>query len=282
MNLWKVEIAHLFRGWRGWTLAALYFLAFILAILIGTLIDRVEGNARVSYDSAIEYFLMCGGIAGFLFIGLIVSSLSFDSNKNLAIFLRLRFSLKEILVTKAIVYLVITNVLFIVCFALTFVLASILFDTSDPISVKWFLLGFLFNGVTSIFWVALVLFTSAVFKSTVASILLTLAVILGFPVFVGVATPIELLARGMIQTPPEEWVDVSYVQKVNKWWPQNLSETDAFYTVTESDIAADKITVNFQEIELDPWFKSEALFMSLLTSPLLMLYAWRTYSRREF
>ena len=105
MNLWKVEFMQLFRGWRGWTLTALYLLASILAITIGIFIDRADGNNALGYDEVIDLYVLCSVPASLLFIGLVVSSLSFDSNKNLSIFLRLRFSIKRILITKLIFYL---------------------------------------------------------------------------------------------------------------------------------------------------------------------------------
>lgn len=282
MNLWKVELSQLFRGWRGWTLAVMYFLASILATTIGILIDRQNGIATVAYDEAINYYLLCSVPANILFIGLVVSALSFDSNKNLSIFLRLRFSIKRILITKLLVYVAFSEILFISSFALNFVLAYMFFDTSDAIGIHWLLFGYLFNILSGVFYVCLIAFTSATFKSTVASILLTLALVIGFPIFIGVATPIELAVRGIIaETPPEKWSDVSYVQKVNDWWPTNISDTSAFYTVTESDIAQDQIDVNFEQVELDPWFKLKSLITSLILAPLLMISAWKTYSRRE-
>ena len=157
----------------------------------------------------------------------------------------------------------------------------VMFDTSDSISIKWFLFGFLFNIVNSIFWVCLITFTSAVFKSTVASLLLTLAIVIGFPILVGVATPLELLARGLIETPEAEWSNVSYVAKINNWWPTTISDTDNFLTVTNSEIEAKKIKVNFQDVDLDPWFRLKPFIVALLLAPFLWLYAWRTYSRRE-
>lgn len=282
MNLWKVELSQLFRSWRGWTLAVMYFLASILAITIGILIDRTNGIATVAYDGVIDYYLICSVPAGILFIGLVVSALSFDSNKNLSIFLRLRFSIKRILITKLLVYVALSEILFISSFTFNFVLAYIFFDTSDAISIRWLLFGYLFNILSGVFYVCLIAFTSATFKSTVASILLTLAFVIGIPIFVGVATPIELAVRGIItETPPEKWSDVSYTLKVNDWWPTNISDTAAFYTVTESDIAQDKFVVNFEQVELKPWFRLKPLITSLILAPLLMISAWKTYTRRE-
>ena len=200
MNLWKMELIQLFRGWRGWTLATLYLLGSILAIVIGVFTDRADDNNALGYDRAIEFFMLCSVPASFLFIGLVVSSLSFDSNKDLSIFLRLRFSIKKILITKIVTYTVLSEVLFLFSFGLTFLFASILFDTSNSISFTWILWGFFFHIINVIFYVCLITFTSAVFKSTVASILLTLAFIVGVPIVISVAAPIELLIRGIINT----------------------------------------------------------------------------------
>ena len=179
------------------------------------------------------------------------------------------------------IYVLLSEVLFLFTFALTFVASMVMFDTTDPISLKWFTFGFMFNILNSIFWVCLITFTSAVFKSTVASLLLTLALIIGFPILVGIATPLEIVARGMWETPESEWDKVSYVAKINNWWPTTISDTDNFLTVTKSEIDSKTIVVNFEEVSLEPWFRLKPFIVSLLLAPFLWLYAWRTYSRRE-
>ena len=281
MNLWKVELILLFRSWRGWTLVSLYFLASILSLITNYFIDKANEGELVPYADVIEMYLLFTLPAGILFIGLVVSSMSFDANQNLSIFLRMRFSFGKILLTKLVIYVLLSEALFLFTFAITFISSMVMFDTSDAISSKWFLLGFLFNILNSIFWICLITFTSSVFKSTVASLLLTLALVIGFPILVGVATPLELAARGLLETPQNEWNNVSYVGKINNWWPTTTSDTISFLTVTNSEIAADTINVNFQDTELDPWFRLKPLIVSLFVGPLLWLYAWRTYSRRE-
>ena len=281
MNLWKVELVLLFRSWRGWTLVSLYLLATILALLTNYFIDKANKAELINYADVIEMYLLFSLPAGILFIGLVVSSMSFDANQNLSIFLRMRFSFKRILLTKLVVYVLLSEVLFFVTFALTFITSMVMFDTTDPISLKWFMFGFVFNILNSIFWVCLITFTSAVFKSTVASLLLTLALIIGFPILVGIATPLEIVARGMWETPESEWDKVSYVAKINNWWPTTISDTDNFLTVTKSEIDAKTIVVNFEEVSLEPWFRLKPFIVSLLLAPFLWLYAWRTYSRRE-
>ena len=281
MNLWKVELVLLFRSWRGWTLVSLYLLATILALLTNYFIDKANKAELIHYADVIEMYLLFSLPAGILFIGLVVSSMSFDANQNLSIFLRMRFSFKKILLTKLVIYVLLSEVLFLFTFALTFIASMVMFDTTDPISLKWFMFGFVFNILNSIFWVCLITFTSAVFKSTVASLLLTLALIIGFPILVGIATPLEIVARGMWETPESEWDKVSYVAKINNWWPTTISDTDNFLTVTKSEIDAKTIVVNFEEVSLEPWFRLKPFIVSLLLAPFLWLYAWRTYSRRE-
>jgi ABC-type transport system involved in multi-copper enzyme maturation permease subunit len=281
MNLWKVELVLLFRSWRGWTLVSLYLLATILALLTNYFIDKANKAELINYADVIEMYLLFSLPAGILFIGLVVSSMSFDANQNLSIFLRMRFSFKRILLTKLVIYVLLSEVLFLFTFALTFIASMVMFDTTDPISLKWFTFGFMFNILNSIFWVCLITFTSAVFKSTVASLLLTLALIIGFPILVGIATPLEIVARGMWETPESEWDKVSYVAKINNWWPTTISDTDNFLTVTKSEIESKTIVVNFEEVSLEPWFRLKPFIVSLLLAPFLWLYAWRTYSRRE-
>ena len=281
MNLWKVELVLLFRSWRGWTLVSLYLLATILALLTNYFIDKANKAELINYADVIEMYLLFSLPAGILFIGLVVSSMSFDANQNLSIFLRMRFSFKKILLTKLVIYVLLSEVLFLFTFSLTFVASMVMFDTTDPISLKWFTFGFMLNILNSIFWVCLITFTSAVFKSTVASLLLTLALIIGFPMLVGIATPLEIVARGLWETPESEWDKVSYVSKINNWWPTTISDTDNFLTVTKSEIDSKTIVVNFEEVPLEPWFRLKPFIVSILLAPFLWLYAWRTYSRRE-
>ena len=138
MNLWKVELLLLFRSWRGWTLVTLYLLACILALLTNYFIDKANSIELISYADVIELYLLFSLPAGILFFGLVVSSMSFDSNQNLSIFLRMRFSFKRILLTKLVIYVLLSEILFLFSFGVTFALSMLMFDTSDTISTKWF------------------------------------------------------------------------------------------------------------------------------------------------
>ena len=133
MNLWKVELLLLFRSWRGWTLVTLYLLASILSLLTNYFIDKANAIELISYADVIELYLIFSLPAGILFIGLVVSSMSFDSNQNLSIFLRMRFSFKRILLTKLVIYVLLSEILFLFSFGVTFALSMLMFDTSDTI-----------------------------------------------------------------------------------------------------------------------------------------------------
>jgi hypothetical protein len=178
-----MELIHLFRSWRGWTLLGFYLLASVLAIVIGYFIERNTG--QFSYARALDIYMIISIVGLLMFIGIVVSSLAFDSNKDSSIFLRTRFSMKQILLTKLLVYFPLSNVLFFGGFLLTFILGMLFFDTSDTLSFNWFLWGALLNLVAGLFYVALMLFTSSIFRGSVASVLLTLAVIIGVPIIGG-------------------------------------------------------------------------------------------------
>jgi hypothetical protein len=281
MSLWKVELLHLFRGWRGWTLIASFLLATGLSVLISFLIDRNDDDP-FPYSQTLEIYARLTVLAYMLFIGLIVSSLSFDSNRDLSTFLRLRFSVQRILITKILVFMVIVNGLFLLSFALTFAFATMFFDSTDRISFGWMLWGLFFQLVSSLFYVALVLFTAAVFKGAVASVLLTLGVVIGIPIISGILIILEILIRGIDMMPGIVLEDVSYMAKVMVWWPATTGDAQAFLTVTESEIATSTISGVFgQPFELDPYFRIKPLITSLVAAPLLAVIAWRTYSRRE-
>ena len=278
MNLWKMELLHLFRSWRGWTLLAVFLLASILSIVTGIFIERVD---QFSHSAAVDLYMIYSLPGTLLFIGIVVSALSFDGNKDLSTFLRTRFSMKRILITKILVYFPLSELLYFLGFIISLVGGSIFFDASDTLSLGWLLWGILLHLVTGLFYVALMLFTSSVFRGAVASVLLTLAVIIGIPIIGGTLTIIELLMRGLIETPPADWEKISYVARVLLWWPAALGDAQAFLSVTQSEIAENTISYFGQSFELDPHFRYKPLISTLVVSPLFALFAWRRYTRRE-
>lgn len=279
MNLWKMELIHLFRSWRGWTLIGFYLLASILAVVIGVFIDRAYGN--FSHARALELYMTISIVGFLVFLGIVVSSLAFDSNKDSSIFLRTRFTMKQIILTKLLIYVPFSSILFYSGFILTLIASMLLFDTSDPLQLDWVLWGIFLELVSVFFYVSLMLFTSSVFRGTVASVLLTLAMFIGVPLIGTTLITVELLMRGLMDTPPVEWENVSYVGRTLLWWPAALSDTQAFLTVTESEVNSGMISFFGQAFELDAHFRSKPLISTLISSPILALLAWRRYTRRE-
>ena len=279
MNLWKMELIHLFRSWRGWTLIGFYLLASILAVVIGVFIDRAYGN--FSHARALELYMTISIVGFLVFLGIVVSSLAFDSNKDSSIFLRTRFTMKQIILTKLLIYVPFSSILFYSGFILTLIASMLLFDTSDPLQLDWVLWGIFLELVSVFFYVSLMLFTSSVFRGTVASVLLTLAMFIGVPLIGTTLITVELLMRGLMDTPPVEWENVSYVGRTLLWWPAALSDTQAFLTVTESEVNSGMISFFGQAFELDAHFRSKPLISTLVSSPILALLAWRRYTRRE-
>ena len=279
MNLWKMELIHLFRSWRGWTLIGFYLLASILAVVIGVFIDRAYGN--FSHARALELYMTISIVGFLVFLGIVVSSLAFDSNKDSSIFLRTRFTMKQIILTKLLIYVPFSSILFYSGFILTVIASMLLFDTSDPLQLDWVLWGIFLELVSVFFYVSLRLFTSSVFRGTVASVLLTLAMFIGVPLIGTTLITVELLMRGLMDTPPVEWENVSYVGRTLLWWPAALSDTQAFLTVTESEVNSGMISFFGQAFELDAHFRSKPLISTLISSPILALLAWRRYTRRE-
>jgi ABC-type transport system involved in multi-copper enzyme maturation permease subunit len=279
MTLWKMELYHLFRSWRGWTLFGVFILTSILSIVIGIFIERASDN--FSPGGALDIYMIASIVGVLLFIGIVVSSLAFDGNKESSLFLRTRFSMKKILLAKLLIYFPLSEILFFLGFFLTLILGLLIFDSSDPLSLNWLLWGTFLHLITSLFYVALMLFTSSIFRGSVASVLLTAAVIIGVPIIASTVITVELLMRGLIQTPLAQWETVSYAAQVLLWWPVALSDTQTFLSVTESEITAGTINTFGQSFDLDPHFRSKSLLSAIVASPLLALFAWRRYSRRE-
>jgi hypothetical protein len=225
---------------------------------------------------------MSASIVGvLLFIGIVVSSLAFDGNKESSVFLRTRFSMNQILLAKLLIYVPLSEILFFLGFFLTLIVGLLIFDSSDTLGLNWLLWGTFLHLITSLFYVALMLFTSSIFRGSVASVLLTLAVIIGIPIIGSTVITVELLMRGLIQTPPAQWETVSYAAQALLWWPAALSDTLAFLSVTESEITAGKVNYFGQSFELDPHFRSKPLTSAVVASPFFALFAWRRYTRRE-
>lgn len=279
MNLWKVELIHLFRSWRGWTLSGVYLLASLLAIVIGYFIERANGS--FSYAEALDIYMIASIVGVLLFVGIVVSSLAFDSNKDSSIFLRTRFSMRQILLTKLLIYFPLFNALFFLGFFLTLAIGLLIFDSSDALSLNWFLWGFLLEMVAGLFYVALMLFTSSIFRGSVASVLLTLAVLIGIPIIGTTLITVELLMRGLIATPTAQWETVSYVGSMLLWWPAALSDTQAFLSVTESEVRTGIVTYFGEPFELDAHFRWKPLVTAIGSTPILAVLAWRRYVRRE-
>jgi ABC-type transport system involved in multi-copper enzyme maturation permease subunit len=279
MNLWTMELIHLFRSWRGWSLLGSFILASVLSLVIGIFIERA--NVHFSLAEALEIYLISSIVGTLLFVGIVVSSLAFDGNKDSSIFLRTRFSMKQILLTKVLVYFPLSTIFFFLGFFLTLIVGLLIFDSSDTLSLNWFLWGTFLSLVSNLFYVALMLFTSSIFRGSVASVLLTLAVLIGIPLIGGTVITVELLMRGLIQTPPAQWETVSYVARMLLWWPAALSDTQAFLSVTESEIRTGTITYFGQSSELDPHFRYKSFISALVVSPLFALFAWRRYTSRE-
>ena len=179
MNLWKMELIHLFRSWRGWTLLAVFILTSVLSIVVGIFIERA--NDHFSYGEALDIYMISSIVGTLLFVGIVVSSLAFDGNKDSSIFLRTRFSMKQILLAKVLIYFPLSTIFFFLGFFLTLIVGLLIFDSSDTLSLNWFLWGTFLFLVTDLFYVALMLFTSSIFRGQVASVLLTLAVLIGIP-----------------------------------------------------------------------------------------------------
>ena len=78
-----------------------------------------------------------------------------------------------------------------------------------------------------------------------------------------------------------QWETVSYLARMLLWWPAALSDSEAFLSVTESEIRTGTINYFGQSFGLDPHFRYKPLISALVVSPLFALFAWRRYTRRE-
>tara|TARA_Y100000994_G_scaffold242722_1_gene240003 strand:- start:4211 stop:5053 length:843 start_codon:yes stop_codon:yes gene_type:complete len=279
MNLWRMELIHLFRSWRGWTLSGIYLLASLISLFVGFFIERANGS--FPYSQAIDWYITFSIVGMLVFIGIVVSSLAFDGNRDSSIFLRTRFSMKQILLTKATVYFLLSQILFFAGFLIALLGGLILFDTSDHLNFNWVLWGLLLYLISDLFYVALMLFTSSIFRGPVISVLFTLAVILGFPLIGSTLISLELLMRGLIEIPFADWETTSYVAKALLWWPTALEDTQGFLGVTNSEVSSGYISFLGVSYPLDAHFRQDALITTIVSTPILTFLAWLRFSKRE-
>ena len=280
MNLWKTELLYVFRSWRGWTLVGVFLLAAILSISLGLLIHS-QPDSVFSYDESLDWYAAFSWPAMLLLLGIAAGGLAFDSNRELSIFLRLRFGLVAILRVKGLIYFALGALLWLAGFLLTFVAGFFLFDSTDPILIQWTLWGLLFVVTNFVFSIAVITFTGAVFKGAVASVLVALAVLLGIPLIAGLLIFLELLIRDLTDLPLVEWEEVSYVARTLLWWPAGTYDGTLFLGVTTAEASAGYVIVLGNHVELDTWYRIKPLIASILSTPALIAYAWHRYSRRE-
>ena len=279
MNLWRMELIHLFRSWRGWTLSGIYLLASLISLFVGFFIERANGS--FPYSQAIDWYITFSIVGTLVFIGIVVSSLAFDGNRDSSIFLRTRFSMQQILLTKATVYFLLSVTLYLTGFLIALLGGLILFDISDHLSFKWVLWGLLLYLIKELFYIALMLFTSSIFRGPVISVLLTLAVILGLPLIGSTLISVELLMRGLIEIPLADWETTSYVARVLLWWPTALEDATGFLSVTNSEVRNGYISFLGVSYPLDAHFRQDALITTIISTPILAVLAWVRFSKRE-
>ena len=257
-----------------------FLLAAILSISLGLLIHR-QPDSAFSYDESLDWYAAFSWPAMLILLGIAAAGLAFDSNRELSIFLRLRFSLLAILRVKVLVYFALGTLLWLTGFLLTFIAGVFLFDATDPILIQWTLWGLLFVVTNFVFSIAVITFTGAVFKGAVASVLVALAVLLGIPLIAGLLIFLELLIRDLTDLPLVEWEEVSYVARTLLWWPAGTYDGTLFLGVTEAEASAGHVIVLGNYVELDTWYRIKPLIASILSTPALIAYAWHRYSHRE-
>ena len=280
MNLWRVELFHLLRTWRGWTLSGVFLLASLLAVLMGFLIHRSSGSS-FTYDQTLDLYTLLAWPALLLWTGIAASSFAIDSNKERSVFLRLRFSLAEILISKSVFYFALLGTLWLAGFAITFLLGLVIYDGSHQISLGWFLWGLFFFLIGGVFSTILILFCGALFRGAVASVLVVIGLNLGIPIIASLLVFLELLIRGLTNTPPVEWETVSYVARGLLWWPPATYDGVIFMSVTPSEIAADTNITLGQALELEPYFRMKPLISTVILLPAMALFGWHRYAKRE-
>ena len=66
MTLWKAELIHLFRSWRGWILIGVYVVASLLASIVGYFIERSTGS--FTHTEAIDIYITASWVGFLLFL----------------------------------------------------------------------------------------------------------------------------------------------------------------------------------------------------------------------
>lgn len=188
MNLWRMELARLFRTARWLGLLASYLVFGILSPVMTryaeALFSNVGGGVEITLPKPTPSIAIASFVGNASQIGLIVTvfiaagSLAFDSRPEWAAFLRTRASLTRILSPKYVVNAAAAIASFTIAVAVAWVLTAMLIG--DP-PVGGMLAGILFWGIYLAFAVGVVGLGAALTRSVIGAAGLTVVVLLAMP-----------------------------------------------------------------------------------------------------
>lgn len=185
MSLWRLEILRLFRTYRFWILLAVFAsfgaLGPLTARFLPEIVDAVGGGVEIAVPPPTPELAMAGYLGNALQIGMLAvvfvaaAALAFDAKPEMAVYLRTRASVRQILTPRYVVNMAAAVVSFFIGTAIAYVGSIMLIDAPR---LGGTVTATLLLAVYLIFAVALTGLAASFVRSVPGAVLITVAALI--------------------------------------------------------------------------------------------------------
>ncbi len=185
MSLWRLETFRLFRTHRIWILLAVFAsfgaLGPLTARFLPEIVDAVGGGVEIAVPPPTPELAMAGYLGNALQIGILAvafvsaAALAFDAKPEMAVYLRTRASIRQILTPRYVVNMAATVLSFSIGTAIAYVGSTLLIDAPR---LGGTITATLLLAVYLVFAVALTGLTASFVRSVPGTALITIAVLI--------------------------------------------------------------------------------------------------------
>ncbi len=185
MSLWCLEILRLFRTYRFWILLAVFAsfgaLGPLTARFLPEIVDAVGGGVEIAVPPPTPELAMAGYLGNALQIGMLAvvfvaaAALAFDAKPEMAVYLRTRASVRQILTPRYVVNMAAAVVSFFIGTAIAYVGSIMLIDAPR---LGGTVTATLLLAVYLIFAVALTGLAASFVRSVPGAVLITVAALI--------------------------------------------------------------------------------------------------------
>ncbi len=185
MNLWRLEMLRLFRTHRIWILLAVFAgfgaLGPLTARFLPEIVDAVGGGVEIAVPPPSPELAMAGYLGNALQIGILAiafvaaAALAFDAKTEMAVYLRTRASIRQILTPRYVVNMAAAVFSFFIGTAIAYAGSTLLIDAPQ---LGGTLVATLLLAVYLVFTVALTGLAASFVRSVPGAALITVAVLI--------------------------------------------------------------------------------------------------------